>query len=257
VQIGKLHEEKKVSADLFALACQPDKRVRVYSACVVDGVRYHTVDREINRKTQNSGIVSEGEHNGEYIDYYGQLKGIIRLQYNSSGGVHRSVVLFRCDWFDLGGKKTGVQDDGHFLSVNTGKCWYKNDPFLLTAQATKCFYVPDTDLGGNWRVVQKFQHRHLWSVAETELEKGPGGGLTYQDEDATEVPMQNNEANVQTRLRRDRQRVLVDAAVVERIKKRRKEVVLGHDSEDGEHDDATIFQYFSDNEENRTAHDDE
>jgi hypothetical protein len=94
VQIGKLHEEKKVSADLFALACQPDKRVRVYSACVVDGVRYHTVDREINRKTQNSGIVSEGEHNGEYIDYYGQLKGIIRLHYNSSGGVHRLVVLF-------------------------------------------------------------------------------------------------------------------------------------------------------------------
>jgi hypothetical protein len=23
------------------------------------------------------------------------------LQYNSSGGVHRSVVLFRCDWFEL------------------------------------------------------------------------------------------------------------------------------------------------------------
>jgi hypothetical protein len=78
-------------------------------------------------------------------------------------------------------------------------------------------------------------------MVETELEKGLGGGLIYQDEDATEVPMQNNEANVQTRLRRDRQHVLVDAAVLERIKKRRKEVVLGHDSEDGEHDDATIF----------------
>jgi hypothetical protein len=69
VQIGKLHEEKKVSPDIFALACQPDKRVRVYSACVVDEVRYYTVDREINRKIQNSGIVSEGEHNGEYINF--------------------------------------------------------------------------------------------------------------------------------------------------------------------------------------------
>jgi hypothetical protein len=91
--------------------------------------------------------VSDGEHNGECIDYYGQLKDIIRLQYNSSGGVHHLVVLFRCDWFDLGGKKTGVQDDEHFLSVNTRKCWYKNDPFLLKLQATKCFYMPDTDLG--------------------------------------------------------------------------------------------------------------
>lgn len=44
VQIGKLHEEKKVSDDLFALACLPDKRVRVYSACIADGVRYHTGD---------------------------------------------------------------------------------------------------------------------------------------------------------------------------------------------------------------------
>ena len=43
MQIGKLHEEKKVSDDLFALACLPDKRVRVYSTCIVDGVRYHTV----------------------------------------------------------------------------------------------------------------------------------------------------------------------------------------------------------------------
>jgi hypothetical protein len=35
VQIGNLQD---ISADLYALACQPDKRVRVYSACIVDGV---------------------------------------------------------------------------------------------------------------------------------------------------------------------------------------------------------------------------
>lgn len=43
VQIGKLHEKNNVSDDLFVLACEPDKRVRLYSACIVDGVRYHTV----------------------------------------------------------------------------------------------------------------------------------------------------------------------------------------------------------------------
>nr|XP_040254317.1 uncharacterized protein LOC120972841 [Aegilops tauschii subsp. strangulata] len=69
--IGKLHEEKKVSDDLFALACLPDKRVRVYSACIADGVRYHTVNREEKRKTQNSGIVIEGSHDREIIDFYG------------------------------------------------------------------------------------------------------------------------------------------------------------------------------------------
>src|SRR4051812_45919725 len=115
VQIAKLHEEKKDSHDLFALACEPDKRVRLYSTCIVDGVRYHTVEREKNRKTQNSGIIIEGEHEGEDIDYYGQLRSIIKLQYNFSEGIHRSVVLFRCDWFDLGSKKNRkIKDDGHF-----------------------------------------------------------------------------------------------------------------------------------------------
>jgi hypothetical protein len=98
------------------------------------------------------------------------------LQYNSSEGVHHLVVLFRCDWFDLGGKKkTGVRGDGHFKSINTGGCWYKDDPFILTTQATKVFYLPGTDLRGKWQVVEKFQHRHLWSVVENELEKGVGG----------------------------------------------------------------------------------
>jgi hypothetical protein len=65
VQIGKLHEEKKVSDNLFALACEPDRWVRLYSAYIVDGVWYCTVDRKKNQKTQNSGVISEGDHDGE------------------------------------------------------------------------------------------------------------------------------------------------------------------------------------------------
>ena len=67
-----MHEEE-VSDDLYALACEPDLRVRLYSACIVDGVRYHTHDREKNRKTHNSGVVVEGTHDGENIDFYGCL----------------------------------------------------------------------------------------------------------------------------------------------------------------------------------------
>ena len=263
MQIGKLHEEKKVSDDLFALACLPDKRVRVYSACIADGVRYHTVDHEEKRKTQNSGTVTEGSHDGEIIDFYGQLRSIVELQYNSSGGIHRSVVLFCCDWFELGSKKkrdSFVKYDGHFKSINTARCWYKSDPFILTTQATMVFYLPDTILHGKWRVVQNFEHRHLWSVTETEVEKGPGdGGLTYQDDDSTKVPLQADddsmEVPVQSRVRRDRECVITGAATVEGIKKRRKVVEDGHESEDEENrTDHTMLQYCSDDEENRSGH---
>jgi hypothetical protein len=70
---------KDVSGDLYALSCQPDLRVRIFSACIVGGVRFHTIERERNRRTQNSGVMVDGTHNGEDIEFYGCLKEIIQL----------------------------------------------------------------------------------------------------------------------------------------------------------------------------------
>jgi hypothetical protein len=92
-------------------------------------------------------------------------------------------------------------------------------------------------------------------VTETDAENRPGGsGLTYQDKDSTEVPVQAKEVDVQTRLRRDQKCVLLDTAVVEKFKKRRAEVAR-HDNEDDEQNmaDPTMTQYCNDNEENGTA----
>ncbi|CAN6222944.1 unnamed protein product [Urochloa humidicola] len=167
--IAKLRyvEGKDVPDGLYALSCEPDLRIRIYSGCLVDGVRYHTLDREKNRRTQNSGVMAEGSHDEDYIDFYGQLKEIIELQYNSDLSVSRTVVLFRCDWFDTNSKKSRMKDDGFFKSINHGRCWYKSDPFILAAQATKVFYLKDTKhandtkISESWRIVQKFSHRHL------------------------------------------------------------------------------------------------
>ena len=85
LQIAKLRYvmQEDVSDSLYALSCEPDLRVRIFSGCLVDGVRYHTADREKYR-TQNSGVMAEGTHDGESIEFYGCLKQIIELQYNSS-----------------------------------------------------------------------------------------------------------------------------------------------------------------------------
>ena len=69
------------------------------------------------------------------------------------------------------------------------------------------------------------------------MEKGPGdGGLTYQDDDSTEVPLQADddsmEVPVQSRVRRDWERVMVDAATIQGLKKTRKVVADAHESED-------------------------
>jgi hypothetical protein len=47
-----------VDDDIFSLACGPDFRIRKYSSCIVNGVRFNTIDRDKNKKTQNSGIIS-------------------------------------------------------------------------------------------------------------------------------------------------------------------------------------------------------
>jgi hypothetical protein len=56
--------EEEVDDDLFSLACGLDFRVRKYSSYIVNGVRFNTVDRDKNKKTQNSGVMSQSTHNG-------------------------------------------------------------------------------------------------------------------------------------------------------------------------------------------------
>jgi hypothetical protein len=56
--------EEEVDDDLFSLACGPDFRVRKYSTCIVNGVRFNTVDRDKNKKTQNNWVISQSTYNG-------------------------------------------------------------------------------------------------------------------------------------------------------------------------------------------------
>ena len=108
--------------------------------------------------------MANGRHRGETIEFYGVLKEVIELQYNSNLQHRRSVVLFRCDWYNQEGKTVGIKDDGHFKSININSFWYKSDPFILATETTKIFYLQDNALGNDWRVVQKFEHRGIYDV---------------------------------------------------------------------------------------------
>uniref|UniRef100_J3LNX2 DUF4218 domain-containing protein n=1 Tax=Oryza brachyantha TaxID=4533 RepID=J3LNX2_ORYBR len=169
---------EEVSDDVFSLACGPDFRVKKYSSCIVNGVRFNTVDRDKNKKTQNSGVMTQGTHNGQFIDFFGTLKEIIELEYNSE---ERTVVLFKCDWFKLDGRNTQLQYDGFFKSINVGSLWYKDDSLILATQARKVFYLADTLLGNKWQVVQTYDHRHLYNVRE--IESAQYNAPAYQEDE--------------------------------------------------------------------------
>ena len=91
--------------------------------------------------------MAEGTHRGQQIEIYSVLKEVIELQYNSTLEFRRSVVLFRCDWYNQEGKVVGIRDDKYFRSINIQSMWYKSGPFILAIQSTKIFYLQDNALG--------------------------------------------------------------------------------------------------------------
>ncbi|KAK9267622.1 hypothetical protein L1049_010053 [Liquidambar formosana] len=220
----------KATNQLYSLACGPDSRVRRYSACIVNGFRFHIEAREKHRGTQNSGLVVKGEHQSEEVDFYGVLINIIALSY--CGG--NQVFLFKCDWWDIGNKKAGIRKDDHFMSVNKSR---------------KC----DT-----WQVVQKAQPRNSYDVPEVEEEdievdkvKGSMG---------TDYAYQLNESNENDRIVKYDDRELdplhrddvipkyVDATVIEKSKEVQDSGDNAFIYDDETDEDDTFLDYCTDEE---------
>jgi len=95
LQITKLKYEGStlVDEDLYSLACGPDPRMRSYTACIINGVRYHTMARDEHRKTQNSTIKTAGTHGDDTIDFYGTITDIIELSYSRNSKGRRTIIL--------------------------------------------------------------------------------------------------------------------------------------------------------------------
>ena len=97
-------KSSEATDELYALACDPDFCVRTYSGCIVNGIRFHTKDQEARRQTQNSGVLVEGEHDGEIIDFFEILTNIIELEYL----FRYRILIFKCKWFDTDKKKKRI-----------------------------------------------------------------------------------------------------------------------------------------------------
>ncbi|PWA42104.1 hypothetical protein CTI12_AA514050 [Artemisia annua] len=89
-KIGNLYtaNDPRCTPDLFALACGPSSTATSVNSCIVNGVKFVVHSRDVKRTTQNSGICSPGEKEGEM--YYGQLEGILEFSCTQF-----KVVLFR------------------------------------------------------------------------------------------------------------------------------------------------------------------
>lgn len=105
------HSLDRVSKQFRALSWGHDRRVKQYKGCVINGYRFHIRDHDMYRKTQNSGVVVVGEHDKKEVNFYGELYDIIELEYFE----RNRVVLFKCDWWNLGEKRGSLE----YAQMNT------------------------------------------------------------------------------------------------------------------------------------------
>ncbi|KAL0013741.1 hypothetical protein SO802_000810 [Lithocarpus litseifolius] len=168
-----------------------------YTVCMVNGVKFHTRDLDNRRVTQNSGVCTEGDHEGEMHNFYGHVCKIWKLEYM----FRHKVVLFQCEWYNTGtnGRRKTIRTDAHCTSINVTSWWYQNNPFILSSQAKQVFYLQDTKLRDPWKIVQCIQHRGVFNVPKVrskESNDNTGDSDAFQQEAIVDVVLINVEDNI-------------------------------------------------------------
>ncbi|XP_074283394.1 uncharacterized protein LOC141607944 [Silene latifolia] len=143
-----------------ALAGGLNNHCKRMTGFMINGYKFQTVDREENRRTQNSGVMVEAD--GE--TYYGKLKDIYELDYFGQC----KVVMFSCAWVDI---HRGVKKfEDRSVCVNFSKLMHTgrnlaDDPFIFSCQAKQVFYVDD-EMQKGWSYVISTKPRDLIETGE-------------------------------------------------------------------------------------------
>ncbi|KAM0002939.1 hypothetical protein Hdeb2414_s0306g00862161 [Helianthus debilis subsp. tardiflorus] len=153
----------QTNEELYALSCPPDHRVTSYKGYVVNGVKFRVESRDDCKRAQNCGVMVPGVHNDVEDDYYGYLDEVIELSFIRDF----RVILFKRTWFDTDRRRKHVIFEPHFISIDTSRNAYKEDPFILAYQAKQVFFIDDpVKRNSQWKIIERISHRHLWDIPE-------------------------------------------------------------------------------------------
>ena len=125
--IAEMRENSNISQDLFSLAMGPSLNVHSYSGCIIGGVRFHSLERDFRRTTQNSGVTVIGEGSGGSANnsFYGVLDEVLHVQYPFG----RHAWLFKCRWFDTNKNKNHrTHEELGYRTINTSRFWFVEEP---------------------------------------------------------------------------------------------------------------------------------
>ncbi|KAL5579288.1 hypothetical protein UlMin_011730 [Ulmus minor] len=101
----------EVTTELLSLSSKTNMVVSSYPACILNGVRFVTHDRDVRLRTQNNGVSVLGT--GQEM-FYGQLQEILEFSYLNGF----SVVLFTCKWFKCDSKYMIAENNITSIDIN-------------------------------------------------------------------------------------------------------------------------------------------
>lgn len=130
----------------------PEFRVKTYSGCVVDGVRFLFEEEDKHRITQNSEVSASETHEGEDMDFQGALCTVFELNFKFG----YRIVLFKCKWFGTDPKDHNISTSCNITTIRTRSTWQDDCPFILRNEVHQAFYLSDGTL--DYVKMQKVQH---------------------------------------------------------------------------------------------------
>ena len=156
----EIRNNSNIFEDLFSLTMGPSLDVCCYSGCIVGGVRFHTLERDFRRTTQNSGVmvIEKGSGGIANNDFYGVLDEVLNVQYPFGP----RAWLFKCRWFETNKNKNhGTHEQLDYKSINKSCFWFAEEPVILATQAHQVFYLEYPKNGINWKIVQVVQNKRV------------------------------------------------------------------------------------------------
>ena len=148
--------DDSVSNTLRLLVVGPNLNVPTWKGYDINHYSFYTKSHDDKISVHNSGVTIDG-HSDHFcsasdknmiqasMPYYGVIEDIWELDYDEF-----RVLVFKCKW--VNGNIEVHQDKMGFTLVDLQKVDYKDNPFIMVAQARQVFYVQDS-CESSWSVV--------------------------------------------------------------------------------------------------------
>ncbi|KAK9128800.1 hypothetical protein Syun_017597 [Stephania yunnanensis] len=128
-----------IDETLVDLSIRPSRPCNVYPGYLANGYKFHYATYDVNRSTQNNGVLVKGSNYANVShDYYGVLKDVAEIEYTGL----KHVVLFKCEWYDPT-PNHGVRTHPtlRLVEVHRSQRYNNYESFVLPMQATQVYYL--------------------------------------------------------------------------------------------------------------------